>query len=41
LAISLDSKDIRMNFELIPDSIDLPDDYVGTKIKKTVLPYGA
>jgi hypothetical protein len=41
----VDPKDILMKlnkyFKLKPDSIHLPDDYLGTKIKKTVLPNGA
>jgi Reverse transcriptase (RNA-dependent DNA polymerase) len=45
LAIGVDPKDILMKlnkyFKLKPDSIHPPDDYLGTKIKKTVLPNGA
>jgi hypothetical protein len=45
LAIGVDPKDILMKLtkylKLKPDSIHPPDDYLGTKIKKTVLPNGA
>jgi Reverse transcriptase (RNA-dependent DNA polymerase) len=44
LAISLNPNDVltRINryFALKPDSIHSPDDYLGTKIRKTVLPNG-
>jgi hypothetical protein len=45
LAIGVNPKDILMKlnkyFKLEPDSIHPPDDYLGTKIKKTVLRNGA
>jgi hypothetical protein len=45
LAIGVDPKDILLKlnkyFKLKPDSIHPPDDYLGTKIKKTVLPNGS
>jgi hypothetical protein len=45
LAIGVDPKDIliKLNkyFKLKPDSIHLPDDYLGTKIQKMGLPNGA
>jgi hypothetical protein len=45
LAIGVDPNDILMKlnkyFKLKPDSIHPPDDYLGTKIYKTVLPNGA
>jgi hypothetical protein len=45
LANGVDPKDILMKlnkyFKLKPDSIHLPDYYLGTKIKKTVLPNGS
>jgi hypothetical protein len=44
LAIGENPKDILMKlnkyFKLKPDSIHSPDDYLGTKIKKTTLPNG-
>jgi hypothetical protein len=44
LAIGVSPKDILMKlnkyFKLKPDSIHPPDDYLGTKIKKTTLPNG-
>jgi hypothetical protein len=44
LAIGVDPKDILMKlnkyFKLKPDYIHPPDDYLGTKIKKTILPNG-
>jgi hypothetical protein len=45
LAIGADPTDIMMKpnkyFNLKPDSVHPPDDYLGTKIKKTVLQKGA
>ena len=44
LAIGVDPKEVLMKlnkyFKLKPDSIQPPDDYLGTKIKLTTLPNG-